>query len=122
MVKQVVAMLVIGFVLEVGCGIGTPTRDVQIRNGLSEPVQVYTVDRDPRFAQRIEAGEVWHDTWMYPLTDRDQRLVRVEADDLQGRPVFCADYGYGDLTRGNWRIEVGRRLSCSGPPTSSRPP
>ena len=123
--KQVFAILVLGFILQAACGVvrlGTPTRDVRIHNALSEPIHVYTFDRDPRFVQRVEAGEVWRDTWMYPLTDRDQRLVRVEADDLQGRPIFCADYGYADLARRNWQIEVGRTLSCSGPARSSRPP
>lgn len=99
--------------------IGTATRDVHITNGLGEPVLVYTFDRNPRFAQRVEPGGVWRDTWMYPLTSRDRRKVRVEADDLQGQPVFCADYGYDDLSRLNWRIQLGRTINCPGPPEPS---
>ena len=102
--------------------IGTPTRDVLIRNTLSEPVLVYTFDRDQRYVQRVEAGAVWRDTWMYPLTAGDTRLVRVEADDAEDRPLFCAEYGFRDLERMNWQIELVRSLPCTGPPPSPAGP
>ena len=47
---------------------------------------------------------------MYPLDSSDPRKVRVQADDKDGKRLFCADFSYRDLDKAKWKIEliVGR--------------
>jgi hypothetical protein len=76
-------------------------------------VTVYTFDRDPRFGEPLEPGQTWNDAWMYPLDSSDSRKVRVEADDADGKRVFCAHFSYRDLVNAKWKIElVAGRDDC----------
>lgn len=85
---------------------GDPTHSVFIRNATAQSVTAFAFDRDPRFGEELAPGETWHATWMYPITAGDRRKVRVKADAEDGTRIFCADFGYEDLTRLDWKIEL----------------
>ena len=93
---------------------GDPSREVLIENRTDQRLIIYTVNRDPRFKEQIGPGETLRDRWMYPLSASDRRRVRVEADDVEGRGVFCAEYSYEDLTRSGWRVEIVDGRRCRG--------
>ena len=122
LVRQVLCLVTACIIASCVPSLGTPTRDVFVHNGLDEVVTVYTFDRDQRFGQMIKPGDTWRDTWMYPLNSVDRRRVRVWADDARGQLIFCADYGFSDLTKSNWRIDLSRALTCAGDPMSTSPP
>jgi hypothetical protein len=98
--------VVSGAMVACGSGLGDQTRNLDIVNVSSQPLIVYTFDRDARFAKRVDGGQTWIDTWMYPLSADDHRLVVVEADDIDGHRVFCARFSYADLGSLKSRIEL----------------
>lgn len=85
---------------------GDATRDVYIRNATDQAIVLFQVDRDPRFQSRVAPGETVMGTWRYPLSSGDRRRVRVEADDLAGRTIYCAEFGFNNLEQIRWRIEI----------------
>lgn len=92
---------------------GDRTRDVSLHNASSETLRVFSFDRDPRFVIELGPGQTTRGTWRYPLKPDDQRKVRVEADDLSGRRVFCREISYDDLQALSSRIEIVRgELAC----------
>lgn len=86
--------------------LGDPSRDVLVENQTQQRVVLYTFSRDPRFKEELAPGQVFRDSWLYPLRASDKRKVRVEADDERGMRLFCADFSYDDLVRLNWRIAI----------------
>src|SRR5687767_12668727 len=88
------------------------TRRVSSQREQRNPARL-TFDRDPRFVIELGPGQTTRGTWRYPLQPDDQRKVRVEADDLSGRRVFCREFSYDDLRALSSRIEIVRgELAC----------
>ena len=87
--------------------IGDRTHAVTIRNRLDRPIIEYSYGRrDPTLREMLAPGETLVQTWRSPIGSDDGRKRRVEADDDTGKLVFCADYGYQDLLRVDWTIDV----------------
>ena len=93
----------------VSCGFpsrGDATRTVTVENRLGETIDLYTFQRDDRYRTRLKPNDALSEGWMFPISSDDHRVRRIEADDLQGRRVFCLDLTYELLAARGWRIEL----------------
>jgi hypothetical protein len=110
-------MLVLVWLLS-GCD---PTEYVYVTNSTDVRIVLFEFDRNPRYQQTVDPGQTVRNTWMYPINSDDPRRARVEADDPEGRRVFCHDFSYEELKKHAWRLEIQRgRIDCL--PGSTPPP
>ena len=105
--NRVLACALLGGVILAGATCGDPTHSITIHNGLQVPITEYSYGRrDSSYFEHLSPGTSIVQTWMYPISPDDSRTRRVEADNLSGGLVFCRDFGYQDLIRLNWKIEI----------------
>ena len=83
-----------------------PFEYVYFTNRAAGPVSLYEITRTPESLTPLAPGETRRRNWRYPIDATDLRRVRVQADDSEGKRIFCHDFSYEDLKRVNWHIDI----------------
>ncbi len=94
--------------------IGDPGHGVFIHNATGARIVLYSMGGEqPALKETLQPDATIPTSWTIPSGPNDARQRKVEAEDLQGRLLFCRRYTYAELDRIRWRVEiVSGQLNC----------
>jgi hypothetical protein len=85
--------------------LATRVQAIEYRNASATPIYLSS---DPGGTVR-RPGERWFLAQEIKAVDPNQyhrHVLRVEAVDERGQPVFCQDFSYAELAKANWTVEL----------------
>jgi hypothetical protein len=110
--------LAAGLSLASACvGFGDNSAEVRFHNATDVALNVYESDgRRNGPTKFVESGKTVTNQWVIPPVysgNIEGAPRQVQASTASGELVFCHRFGYDELQRLNWNIEITRRNDCN---------